>query len=70
MVKLELMKYKCVHCMFEAKSIRGIRTHPGNMHKNLEETFESTHVIQMYKCILCDYFYINKDELERHKEEH
>ena len=56
--------------MFEAKSMRGIKTHTGHMHKDLEETVESTHAIQIYKCTLCDYFYNNKEELERHEEEH
>ena len=68
--KLKLIKYKCDHCMFEAKSMRGIKTHTGHMHKDLKETVESTHAIQIYKCTLCDYFYNNKEELERHEEEH
>ena len=56
--------------MFEAKSMRVIMIHTGHMHKDLEETVESTHAIQIYKCTLCDYFYNNKEELERHEEEH
>ena len=51
--------------MFEAKSMRGIKTHTGHMHKNLEETVESTHAIQIYKYALYNYFYNNKEELER-----
>ena len=27
MVKLKLGRYKCDNCMFEAKSMRGIKTH-------------------------------------------
>ena len=70
LTKVKLTKYKCDHCMFEAKSMRGIKTHSGHMHKDLEETVESTHAIQIYKCALSNYFYNNKDELERHEEEH
>ena len=70
MTKLKLIKYKCDHCMFEAQSMIVIKIHTGHMHKDLEETVESTHAIQIYKCALCDYFYNNKEELERHEEEH
>ena len=34
MTKLILLKYKCDHCMFEAKSVRGLKTHIGHMHKD------------------------------------
>ena len=54
--------------MFEVKSMRGIKTHSGHMHKNLEETVESNHAIQIYKCALCNIFYNNKEELERHED--
>ena len=56
--------------MFEAKSMRGIKTHSGHMHKNLEETVESIHAIQIYKCALCNILYNNKEKLERHHDEH
>ena len=32
--KLILLKYKCDHCTFEAKSVRGLKTHIGHMHKD------------------------------------
>ena len=70
MTKVKLTKCKCDHCMFEAKSMRGIKTHTGHMHKDLEETVESTHAIQIYKWALCDNLYNNKEELERHEDEH
>ena len=34
MTKLILLKYKCDQCMFEAKSVRGLKTHIGHMHKD------------------------------------
>ena len=63
---MKSIKYKC-DCMFEAKSMRVIHTHLGHMYKDLEETIESTHAIQIYKCALCNNFYNNKEELERHE---
>ena len=33
MTKLNLTKYKCDHCSFEAKSTRGLKTHRGHMKK-------------------------------------
>ena len=32
--KLTLLKYKCDHCMFEAKSVIVLKTHIGHMHKD------------------------------------
>ena len=40
------------------------------MHKDLEETVESTHANQIYKYALCNIFYNNKEQLERHEDEH
>ena len=39
------------------------------MHKDLEETVESTHAIQIKKYALCIYFYNIKEELERYEDE-
>ena len=64
MANLKLTKYKCDHCMLKAKSMRGIKTHSGHMHKDLEETYESTHAIQIYKSALCNIN--NNKELEEH----
>ena len=40
------------------------------MHKDLEETVESTCAIKIYKFALCDNLLNNKEELERHEDEH
>ena len=38
-------KYKCDHCDFESKSLRGLKTHIGHKHKELEdlEIIRETH---------------------------
>ena len=42
--------------MFEVKYKRGIKTHSGHMHKDLEETVESTHAITIDKYAFCEKF--------------
>ena len=66
MIKLELIKYKCDHCLFEAKSKRGLKTHMGHMHKDQEKTDKSPHEIEIFKCAHCEHFYNNKEELAKH----
>ena len=55
MENLKLTKYKYDHCMLKAKSMRGIKTHSGHMHKDLEDPVESTHAIQIDKRALLHY---------------
>ena len=49
MIKLELIKYKCDHCLFQAKSKRGPKTQMGQMHKDQERTDKSPHEIEIKK---------------------
>ena len=43
--------------MFESKSMRGIKTHTGQMHKDLEGTFE---------CLVCGHQFYDPKLLNRH----
>ena len=51
MTKLKLIKYKCDHYSFEAKSARGLKTHIGYKHKDQAKFVEYTPKIQIYICL-------------------
>ena len=44
--------------MFESKSMRGIKTNTGHMHKELEETFE---------CLVCGHQFYDPKMLTKHR---
>ena len=67
--KLKLIKYKCDHCSFEAKSARGLKTHIGHMHKDQEKVKHNPE-IQIYICVFCEHFYNNKEEFTKHANTH
>ena len=56
MTTLKLIKCKCDHCRFKAKSARGLKTHIGHMHKDPEKLVEYTPAIQIYICAFCEHF--------------
>ena len=70
MTKLKLIKYKCDHCSFEAKSTRGLKTHRGHMHKDAEKLVEYSPEIQIYICAFCENYYNNKEEFAKHAYTH
>ena len=69
-MKLTLIKYKCDHCSFEAKSARGLKTHKGHMHKDQDNLVEYSPEIQIYICAFCENSYHNKEEFAKHAYTH